>query len=285
MFPNARRILKSGVSLDTYKMLLMAASSSRPRHKGLCLSLLRPFIDADSKEVRVHFAASGHRLTSLIRIGELESDWLSVRELGFDHVYRIEPAFTPDLIIDGGGNIGMFTLIASAAFPDAKLLVCEPVPANINQIRSHLRVNDVNAEVLPVCIGGSHRKIPFYVREAIRGSFDADLPYQSIIEVDVLTLSELLSKYPAKRILIKLDIEGMEIEALTSYLPDEQRPVCVIGELHNHPKNGAAFKKLFEDHDWLFYFSEVSEVHSIFNAWSPAAVAGFPPAAMNRHAA
>lgn len=276
MFPNARRILKSGWSLDTYKLLLMAAVRSRPRQRVLYLFLLRRFIR--SGEVCVHFRASGRLFTSFIRLSELGSDWLSVDELGFQRVYRIEPAFAPDLVIDGGGNIGMFTLVASAAFPLAKALICEPVPANIAQITKHLQINAVNAEILPVCIGGSHTKITFYVREANQGSFAADKPYRSTIEVEVATLAELASSDSAKRILIKLDIEGMEIEALTSYLPGEKRSVCVVGELHNHRKNGAVLQKLFQDHGWILHFRDVSDMGSIFDAWSPAAVADFPRA-------
>lgn len=280
MLPNAKCILKSGLSLDTYKLLLMAAARSRPRQRAMCLSLLRPFVK--SGQVTVHFAAFGRRLTSSIRLSELESDWLSVHELGFQQIYRIERAFVPDLIIDGGGNTGMFTLTASAAFPAAKVLICEPVPANIVQIEKHLKVNAVDAELLPVCVGGNPRKITFYVREANQGSFIADKPYRSTIDVDVATLADLTARNPARRILIKLDIEGMEIEALTSYLPGDKPPVCVVGELHDHKNNGAVLKKLFEDHGWVVHFRDVSDMGSMFDAWSPAAVADFPSAASER---
>lgn len=280
MLPNAKCILQSGLSLDTYKLLLMAAARSRPRQKGVCLSLLSPFVK--SGEVPVHFAAFGRKLTSSVRLSELESDWLSIHELGFQHIYRIERAFAPDLIIDGGGNTGMFTLTASAAFPAAKVLICEPVPANIAQIKKHLEINAVNAEILPVCIGGSPRKITFYVREANQGSFEADKPYRSTLDVDVATLAELVSRSPARKILIKLDIEGMEIEALTSYLPGEKPSVCVIGELHDHKTNGAVLKRLFENNGWVVHFRDVSDNGSMFDAWSPAAVADFPMAASER---
>ena len=59
----------------------------------------------------------------------------------------------------------------------------------------------------------------------------------------VILLHDAIGSSPAERILIKLDIEGMEIEALSEFVPNEQRAVCIVGELHeyavNDPDSGA----------------------------------------------
>ncbi len=88
-----------------------------------------------------------------------------------------------------------------------------------------------------MCIGGSRRKIPFFVRQAISGSFDPTKPYTNKLEVEVWTLADVLAGRDAQKIQIKMDIEGMEIETLESYVPVETRAVCIVGELHEHKKN------------------------------------------------
>ena len=268
--PNARRILRRGVSLDTFKFLAMAAASSRPQQRKLCRRLLQPF--ARGGQVAVHFSVHGRRLAAWVRMDELESDWMSVYELGIRKIYRMDPEFAPELIVDGGGNTGIFTLTAASTYPGAKIVICEPVPHNLAQIKKHLQRNAVPAEVLPVCIGGSPRTIPFYIREANQGSFDPRAPYRSAIDVEVVTLASLVRAQPARRILIKLDIEGMELEALASYVPDEARAVCVVGELHHHKSNAGELERIFRSRGWIVNFEDVSDAGSNFDAWSPAAL-------------
>lgn len=278
-FPQARIILKAALSpASKYKMLVMAAAFSRPRHRALCMSLLWPFIQRG--EIAVRYRCHGRQYVARVRTMDLQSDWMSVFELAVKGVYPIEIGFSPDLIIDGGGNTGMFTLISSAAFPSAKIVTCEPVPRNLQQIEKHLRMNHVAADVVPVCIGGSERKIHFYVREANQGSFDPELPYTSRIDVDVVTLASLVGRRDAKRILIKLDIEGMEIEALESFVPVEHRAVLVVGEVHSARINVGLLQRIFDRNGWTIQFEGVGEMTGNFMAWSPAAASMLAGGAM-----
>ena len=63
----------------------------------------------------------------------------------------------------------------------------------------------------------------------------------------VYTLKDAIGSYPTKRILIKLHIEGMEIEALKSFVPSEQRPIYIVGELHNFSVNAPMMERIFRD--------------------------------------
>jgi len=216
-------------------------------------------------------------LSCFIGLSDLESDLLSVLELSVRDTYHLDFGFQPDLVIDGGGNIGLFTLraaagTASASDSPAKFVVCEPLPRNVGQIRKHLALNHVPAEVMAGCLGGERRSIPFYCREAIDSSFDPDKPYLSVIDIPVYTLGDAIGSYPAKRILIKLDIEGMEIEVLRGFVPSEHRPVYVVGELHSFAVNESILRGIFEDNGWTFEFCEIADDHATFRACSPAAL-------------
>lgn len=268
-FSNARRLLSGGVSVSTAKLLLMQASISRPRYQKLCTMLLRPFVHQG--EIAIRYSCQGRRYTVFIRVADMVSDLFTVRELACDCVYPLPPALAPDLIVDGGGDIGMFSLTASAAFPSAKIVICEPAPRSIAQIQRHLRLNHIAAEILPVCLGGRRRSVPFYLRDAISSSFDPEKPYTGAIDVDVVTMADVLRNRDAQRILIKLDIEGMELEVLENYVRDEERPVVVVGELHGRKLHGNQLREIFAASNWTLDFHDDSENDSIFEAWSPAA--------------
>ena len=274
-FSNARRILRAGFSVGALKLLLLQCAVSRPTFRGLCVGLLRVFVRDGS--IAVRYPCHGRTYTVFIRMDEMESDLYTVKELAPQSVYDLEPGFEPDLIVDGGGNVGLFSLLASAVFPASRIVVCEPVPRSIAQIEKHLKINGVRAEILPVCLGGHRRTIPFYIREAIGSSFDPEKPYTSKIDVEVLTLADVLEGRDAKSPLIKLDIEGMELEVLESYVPTETRCVFIVGELHGRKANGARLERIFKASGWTLRYRDDSETDSIFAAWSPAASPTAPP--------
>jgi hypothetical protein len=85
------------------------------------------------------------------------------------------------------------------------------------------------------------------------------------------TLADVLRNRDARTILIKLDIEGMEIEALESYVPDEDRAVCIVGELHDHRSNSQILARIFSSKGWTVRFEQETDQGSIFHAYSPAA--------------
>jgi FkbM family methyltransferase len=237
-FENVGSILKIGFP-SSCKLLLVAASSSRPKLRPLCMALLQPF--AKDGQVRLNYRCYGQEMQCFIRLSDLQSDLQSVLELILRDNYDVDLGFNPELVIDAGGNIGLFTLRAAAGTAangsPAEFVICEPLPRNLEQIARHMQLNQVQAKTLAGCMGGYHRSIPFYCREALASSFEADKPYDSAMDVPVYTLDDAIGNSTAKRILIKLDIEGMEIEVLREFVPKERRPVYIVGELHHYEKN------------------------------------------------
>jgi len=274
-FQNARSILKLGSPLSTFKLLVITAASSRPQFRGICNLLLRPFIH--DGEVLLRYRCYDRYRQCYLRLGEVSSDLLSVLELCARDTYDLDIGFKPDLVIDGGGNIGLFTLRASAAAESTHtapvtFVICEPMPVNLEQLRRHLRLNSIQAEIVEGCLGGEHRTVPFYCREPINSSFDPDKPYLSVLEMPVFTLAEVIGYHPAKRILVKLDIEGAEIEVLQRFVPAEQRPTYIVGELHHFSLTEKILESIFHDHGWSFEFLKISGEDATFRACSPAAV-------------
>jgi FkbM family methyltransferase len=282
-FPNVKRILQIGSPLSSLKLLLVVTFYSRPKFGALANALLRPFIHKGMISIRYRCYERFYK--TFLRTSDLQADYLSTRELCVNDIYYLDRNFKADLVIDGGGNIGLFSLRAAAAYPSVKIIICEPLPRNIEQIQRHLDVNGVQAEILPNCLGGTHRTIPFYCRGANESSFDAAEPYEKIMEIPVVLLEDAIGASLAERILIKLDIEGMEIEALTAFVSTtEQRAIYIVGELHHYPVNAPLMERLFRDHDWTLELFDIDEVTSSFRACSPSAVTllGWASAAASR---
>ena len=269
-FPSVKRILQIGSPVSSFKLLLIVTLYSRPKFKTFAQALLRPFIHGGVISIRYRCCERFYQ--TYLRTSDLQADYLSTRELCVNDIYYLDRNFKADLVIDGGGNIGLFSLRAAAAYPSAKIIICEPLPRNIEQIQRHLDLNGVRAEILPNCLGGTRRTIPFYCRGANESSFDAAEPYEKIMQIPVILLQDAIGSSPAERILIKLDIEGMEIEALTAFVPTEHRAIYVVGELHHYPVNAPIMERLFRDHGWTLEFFDTGDVTSGFRACSPAAV-------------
>jgi hypothetical protein len=145
-----------------------------------------------------------------------------------------------------------------------------------------MKSNHVTAELLPVCIGGSSGTIPFYCRGANASSFDPHEPYTDVLQIDVMRLNDIIGDRRAQRILMKIDIEGMEIESLRDYVPGERRAVIIFCELHGHTVNRPLMEQLFAEHGWSFRLGGLSGEDAVFEARSPAAIAlGIPEAKLN----
>lgn len=267
-FGNARRILQAMSGLSAFKLLLLMVRFTRPSLAPLSTMLLQPFVR--DGEIPFRYREGNRHYRASIRTADLQSDLHSALEVIVRKVYAMDPLFAPDLVIDGGANIGLFSLQAAAIYPSAKIVMCEPLPRNITQAQKLLSTNHVAADLLPVCIGGTHRTIPFYCRTANDSSFDGTEPYMSVLEIEVLRLRDISERQPAKRVLIKLDIEGMEIESLQGYVPTESRSVIILGELHKHKETRPIMEALFAEYGWSFEVGDLSGDDTIFEAHSPA---------------
>lgn len=270
-FANAKQILSRVSGLTAAKLLLLLARRTRPALAPLCSTLLKPFVHHN--EIELHYTEQHRALRVAIQEDDEVSDLHSVLEVVVRDVYPLDPKFTPDVVIDGGGNIGLFTLKAAAFYPSASIVVCEPLPRNLSRIERHLALNKLSAEILPICLGGAPGSLPFYCREANSSSFDADKPYTHVLSVEVVTLRDILRDHPAARILIKLDIEGAECDVLEAFVPGEDRAVVVLGELHNHTVTRPRLERIFASHNWSLRFGDMAGDDISFEAHSPAAQA------------
>jgi len=212
----------------------------------------------------------GQKVKASFRLSHLPSDIYILKEVGIGDCYRLPQDFEPDVVIDGGGSNGMFALSVLKRWPRAKLRIFEPVLENLERIHAHLQANGMSAEVYPYCLGGKKGARTFYCREPGQGSFFADLPYTHTMNVEVVRLTEHLENDPRLQTLIKLDIEGAELEVLEDILQIPRPNIFIVGELHNYKLVREQFLAILEKAGFTSRFFDASERYVIFHAYPDA---------------
>lgn len=135
----------------------------------------------------------------------------------------------PATVIDAGANIGQFARAAAETYPDARIISFEALP----EVAAHLRANLADcprATVVESAVGNTDGTIRFF-----RNSYDlasSALPSAAAettaeeIEVPVGRLDTLIDRSMLRPpVLLKLDLQGYELEALrgaTALLPHVQ---------------------------------------------------------------
>jgi FkbM family methyltransferase len=125
------------------------------------------------------------------------------------------------LIYDVGANTGLYTLLACATSPDARVVSCEPVPRVFSRLRVNLETNQFTQRctALELAVGSSRCSSRLHVPYA-------DVPTSSslsesgfrgldgeLIPVEVETLDQLATEHGVPD-LMKIDVEGHEHSVL-----------------------------------------------------------------------
>jgi FkbM family methyltransferase len=163
---------------------------------------------------------------------------------------------------DIGANIGYVSiLLAIAGGPRSQVFAFEPLPANLERLRAHIEMNNLQDRVkaIPIAIGEHTGRSRFLVHVSggmgkLEGSDGRQARYDSVIDVETLTLDDFVwslgNPPPA---LIKIDIEGGETGAVRGMqrVFRESRPIMLV-ELHG-PEARQAVWEAFGRADYRMY--------------------------------
>ena len=125
-----------------------------------------------------------------------------------------------DKFVDGGANIGLFSLVAARRVgPTGKVFAFEPSPATAHILSENCVLNGYSqVEINQVALSEVAGKRDFYAFSGSRAGLSSFLPIENNgakkITVASTTLDEALSGGHDKLRLVKLDLEGAEVKAL-----------------------------------------------------------------------
>lgn len=136
--------------------------------------------------------------------------------------YSFFPQFVPrdgDIVVDVGANQGIYTCYAARLAKQGWVYAVEPDTDNLAWLKAHLELNHVsNATVIPKCAGDRTGKAYFRKGDSSGTGcvVDAATPGPDLVEVDQITLADLMETYRLSTIdLLKVDVEGFEARVLS----------------------------------------------------------------------
>lgn len=185
--------------------------------------------------------------------GELEV----MRDILLDQDYSLGDVPSPGVIVDVGANIGLAALYFRAQYPGAEIVAIEPDPETFAKLEQNVggdpRIRPVNAAVAAEPGELVLFRPPGYsiASSLKRGGADGG----ASARVRAETLDGLCAELGLTRIdLVKLDVEGAELDALRGFSRLEDVPV-IIGEAHP--------ELLGDDLDAFFGLLEAFEVRRL----------------------
>lgn len=155
--------------------------------------------------------------------------WQMVEIFGND-CYKVHKLSESPRVIDGGANIGTFSLYLKWLRPKAKVLAFEPSPENCHYLVANIsQLPFPPIEVIPMALGGKRGIVGLKGErsDSIRTDPDAEAT------VEVVPLSDFLAE-PTD--LLKLDIEGDEFDVL--YAAKDQLHTVKRIVIENHEYDG-----------------------------------------------
>jgi FkbM family methyltransferase len=209
------------------------------------------------KFARKHFRSLTLRPKQLkgmrVRVDPFDESQLAV----FDEIFVLNTydfslvPFTPDLIVDCGSHIGLFTARAATHFPRIKIVSFEPVPANASEVDWVVKRNRISAEVRRQAVGCENEIASFYLRCSCGGSLRPDHGGElEEVSVDVVDLRQLVKRWAPTRLLLKVDIEGGEESLLPALLPTLPPQCVVFFETHSADRGWNLLSDAFSRHNF-----------------------------------
>jgi FkbM family methyltransferase len=138
-----------------------------------------------------------------------------------------------DVVFDIGANVGFYSCLAASR--GKRVLAFEPAPRNLQFLYRNLWSNGFSAvEVFPVGLGPKPGLMPIYGFGGITSFVPgwAQAPKNGSHFAPVATLDFLTSgKFEGQRILVKMDVEGFELDVLAGALKTlsgEPKPTWMV---------------------------------------------------------
>lgn len=124
-----------------------------------------------------------------------------------------------DTFVDAGANVGVYSLAAAAAVgPTGRVIACEPAPGTMQLLRQSVALNEAHwVELHQTALSDHHGTAEFVTFEpgsALSSFAPKRRTAGNSITVPVISLDELVAGRTDDVALVKIDVEGAELQVV-----------------------------------------------------------------------
>jgi FkbM family methyltransferase len=197
------------------------------------------------KKKPVLFQVRQRGISSPVYLRVPSSDVRVFNQIFIKNEYKFDVNRDPEFIIDAGANIGLASIYFANQFPNARILAIEPEKENFEIL---VKNTEAYPNIQPVlgALWGERAEVEVVDRGLGNWGFmieapsdDQTLPESSHQKVQAMTVDMILERYGIQQVsILKLDIEGAELEVFRNSSSWIDRVDSLIIELHEHMKPG-----------------------------------------------
>jgi FkbM family methyltransferase len=150
-------------------------------------------------------------------------------------------------ILDIGGGVGATVLLYNKFFPDNKIIVFEPILENFDLIKSKV-ISFANIEVYNLAVGNENSKKQINIANRITSSSlfplsgdpsssvfnEKNLGQCRVENIEEIRLDDFLTNSTEDIGIIKIDVQGYEMNVLKGAEATMKRAKIILLELNNH---------------------------------------------------
>jgi FkbM family methyltransferase len=171
-------------------------------------------------------------------------DWDVVHELLFAGSYaramaHLKGQTGEPVVLDLGGNIGLFSLLAARSNPQARIFAFEPGPPNFRLFEMNRLANPELTERIKLskeAVAGETHSVEWFFDESNPGGSGLFATEGKKFTVQLRAFAEVVPSLPGPVALAKIDIEGAEFELLAATPPQVWQQISAVSlELHEDP--------------------------------------------------
>jgi FkbM family methyltransferase len=176
------------------------------------------------------------------------SHFVIFTEILVDNIYDFSCVpFVPELILDCGGHIGLFTLMSQNRFPGTRAVAFEPNSENLPYLRTQNESNQLGVEIEPVAVSDFNGYATFSAGCSCSGAITRDVnPSAETASTQVVDLCQILAGHKVERLILKMDIEGGEDILIPKIVPLLPRQTAFYFETHFGEANWLKHVKTLE---------------------------------------
>lgn len=164
-------------------------------------------------------------------------------EIFYKKHYQFKTNNVTPVIIDCGANIGLSVLYFHKLYPKAKIIAIEADPTVASILENNLKRNNCEAEIIQKAAwSNSDTLLNFGQAGADAGSIFAT---ENIVQVPTIRFKDVLQKYQAID-LIKIDIEGAELEVIEDASDELHRADYLFIEFHSFPNRPQKLENILD---------------------------------------